>query len=261
MAKDLICGISLQHSARPAAPEKTVYTCPMHPEIRQHQPGACPKCGMDLVAERIQSADEEGDPELSAMTRRFWISVVLGLPVLLLAMLPMLGLPVERWIGHRLSLWVQFALATPVVFWCGWPLLERGVRSVLTWNLNMFTLIALGTATAYFYSVVVVLFPAIVPEAFRQHGQAEVYFESATVITVLVLLGQVLEPPHIAARAVLCGNCFPWRRQLRVLSPADRSESCRLPKCIRAICSAWFRATRFPSTEWLSRAAAASMKR
>ena len=175
------------------APEKVIYTCPMHPEVRQDKPGTCPKCGMDLEPERAEAGGEEDDPELRAMTRRFWVSVVLGLPVLLLAMLPMLGVPLDQWIGHQTSLWIQFVLSTPVVLWAGWPFFQRGWRSLVTWNLNMFTLIALGTGAAYFYSVIVILFPGMIPEAFRQHGQAEVYFEAAAVITALVLLGQVLE--------------------------------------------------------------------
>jgi Cu+-exporting ATPase len=148
---------------------------------------------MDLEPQRVEADHEEDDPELRAMTSRFWVSVVLGLPVLLLAMLPMVGVPLDQWIGHRASLWIQFVLSTPVVLWGGWPFFQRGWRSLVTWNLNMFTLIALGTGAAYFYSVAVILFPGLVPEAFRHHGQAEVYFEAAAVITALVLLGQVLE--------------------------------------------------------------------
>ena len=118
---------------------------------------------------------------------------VLAAAVLLLAMLPMLGVPLDRWIGDRTSLWIQFVLSTPVVLWGGWPFFQRGWRSLITWNLNMFTLIALGTGAAYFYSVIVLLFPGLIPEAFRHHGHIDVYFEAAAVITTLVLLGQVLE--------------------------------------------------------------------
>ena len=127
------------------------------------------------------------------MTRRFWVAVALTVPVLLLAMLPMLGVPLDRWIGARLNTWLQLILSTPVVLWCGWPFFERGWRSVATWNLNMFTLIALGTGAAYLYSFVAVLFPDLIPENFRHHGTVEVYFEAAAVIVTLVLLGQVLE--------------------------------------------------------------------
>jgi Cu+-exporting ATPase len=182
-----------QNASEVKSPATGTYSCPMHPEVRQDHPGTCPKCGMDLEPQRVDADREEDDPELRAMTRRFWVSVVLGLPVFLLAMLPMLGVPLDRWIGHPSSLWIQFVLSTPVVLWAGWPFFQRGWRSLVTWNLNMFTLIALGTGAAYFYSVVVMLFPGMIPEAFRQHGHVEVYFEAAAVITALVLLGQVLE--------------------------------------------------------------------
>ncbi len=182
-----------QNTSEVKSPATGTYSCPMHPEVRQDHPGTCPKCGMDLEPQRVDADREEDDPELRAMTRRFWVSVVLGLPVFLLAMLPMLGVPLDRWIGHPSSLWIQFVLSTPVVLWAGWPFFHRGWRSLVTWNLNMFTLIALGTGAAYFYSVVVMLFPGMIPEAFRQHGYVEVYFEAAAVITALVLLGQVLE--------------------------------------------------------------------
>ena len=187
------CGMALQRNVGLIAQEKVIYTCPMHPEIRQDEPGTCPKCGMNLEPEYIEPSREEDDPELRAMTWRFWGSVALGLPVLLLAMLPMAGVPLDQWIGHNSILWVEFVLSTPVVLWAGWPFFQRAWRSLVTWNLNMFTLIALGTGTAYFYSVVALLFPGIIPEAFRKAGQTEVYFEAAAVITVLVLLGQVLE--------------------------------------------------------------------
>ena len=180
----------------PAKP--TWYICPMHPEVKQNEPGTCPKCGMNLEPERVEIGKEEDDPELRAMTRRFWVSVALGLPVLLLSMLPMIGVPLDQWIGHRPSLWIQFVLSTPVVLWAGWPFFQRGWRSLDTWNLNMFTLIALGTGAAYFYSVIAILFPGVIPEAFRKEGHTEVYFEAAAVITALVLLGQVLE--HRARR-------------------------------------------------------------
>lgn len=187
------CGMSLERNPGWTAPEKVIYTCPMHPEVRQDQPGACPKCGMDLEPERVEASRGEDDPELRAMTRRFWVSVALGLPVLLLAMLPMMGVPLDGWIGHRASLWIQFVLSTPVVLWGGWPFFQRGWRSLVTRNLNMFTLIALGTGAAYFYSIIALLFPGIIPEAFGKAGHTEVYFEAAAAIIALVLLGQVLE--------------------------------------------------------------------
>ncbi len=187
------CGMALERDASLSAEERVVYTCPMHAEVRQDQPGSCPKCGMGLEAERGESGQEENDPELRALSQRLSVSVALGLPVLLLAMLPMTGVPLDRWIGHKLILWIEFFLSTPVVLWAGWPFFQRAWRSLVTWNLNMFTLIALGTGAAYFYSVIVLLFPGIIPEAFRHGGQIEVYFEAAAVITALVLLGQVLE--------------------------------------------------------------------
>jgi Cu+-exporting ATPase len=170
-----------------------IYTCPMHPEIEQRGPGTCPKCGMALEPKTFSADAPEDDSELRDMTRRFWVATALGVPVLLLAMLPMVGVPLDHWIGHKAYLWLQFALATPVVLWAGWPLLVRGVQSFASLNLNMFALIALGVGAAYIYSVVAVLAPGVIPDAFKHGGNAEVYFEAAAVITALVLLGQVLE--------------------------------------------------------------------
>ena len=128
------------------------------------------------------------------MTRRFWIAVVLSVPVFLLAMLPMMGLAIDRLVGGPLvSRWIQFALTTPVVLWCGWPFFVRGWRSVRTWNLNMFTLISLGVGAAYLYSAIAILFPNWIPESYRENGDVAVYFQAAAVIIALVLLGQVLE--------------------------------------------------------------------
>ena len=146
----------------------------------------------DGVGAEVCHAEEqdEGDAELQNMTRRFWVSVVLGLPVFLLAMLPMVGVPLHQWIPPSVSKWAQFILCTPVVLWAGWPFFERGWRSVITWNLNMFTLIALGVGAAYFYSGFALLFPGLIPEAFREGGTVQVYFEAAAMITALVLLGR-----------------------------------------------------------------------
>ncbi len=186
------CGMALE-LAHPAAPSrKVIYTCPMHPEIEQDHPGNCPKCGMALEPKTVESGAEQEDPELASMTLRFWGSAALTFPVFLLAMLPMVGIPVDRWLGN-LHTWLQMLLATPVVLWGGWPFFERGFRSIVTWNLNMFTLIAIGTGAAYLYSLVATLFPALIPEDFKHHGRVEVYFEAAAVIITLVLLGQVLE--------------------------------------------------------------------
>ena len=187
------CGMALE-SARPSAQKQTVISiCPMHPEIEQEGPGSCPKCGMDLEPKIAQAKSEEDDSELRNMTGTFWVGLVLTVPVLLLAMLPMIGVPVNRWLGATLHSWLQLVLGTPVVLWCGWPFFERGWKSIVTWNLNMFTLIAIGTGAAYFYSVVTVLFPGLIPEDFKHHGMLEVYFEAAAVIVTLVLLGQMLE--------------------------------------------------------------------
>ena len=173
-------------------PEGTVFTCPMHPEVRQIGPGACPICGMALEPE-IATADSGPNPELADMWRRFWVGLVLTLPVFFLEMGAHL-FGAHAWIDQTVSNWLQFVFATPVVLWAGWPFFVRGRQSLVTRNLNMFTLIALGTGVAYAYSVVATLAPGIFPAAFRGHGGAvPVYFEAAAVITVLVLLGQVLE--------------------------------------------------------------------
>jgi P-type Cu+ transporter len=172
-------------------PEGTIFTCPMHPEIRQVGPGSCPICGMALEP-LLVTADSGPNPELADMSRRFWIGLVLTLPVFILEMgQHAFGLHL---LEQQLSNWIQFALATPVVLWAGWPFFVRGWQSVVTRNLNMFTLIAMGTGVAWIYSVVAAFLPGIFPEAFRDHhGSVAVYFEAAAVITVLVLLGQVLE--------------------------------------------------------------------
>ena len=173
------------------APPGAIYTCPMHPEVRQVGPGSCPICGMALEPE-VATADAGPNPELVDFTRRFWIGLALTLPVFVLEMGGhLLGLHL---LAPATSNWVQLALATPVVLWAGWPFLERGWRSLVTRNLNMFTLIGLGVGGAWLYSVVATLAPQVFPADFRQHdGAVAVYFEAAAVITVLVLLGQILE--------------------------------------------------------------------
>jgi len=173
-------------------PEGTIYTCPMHPEIRQVGPGSCPICGMALEPVLV-SLEAEPNLELIDMRRRFWIGLALTIPVFALEMgSHLIGL--DHLISQRNSNWVQLLFATPVVLWAGWPFFQRGWQSLVTRNLNMFTLIAMGTGAAWIYSVVATLVPGIFPDAFRQHdGSVAVYFEAAAVITVLVLLGQVLE--------------------------------------------------------------------
>jgi Cu+-exporting ATPase len=179
----------------------TIYTCPMHPEIRQEGPGSCPICGMALEPE-IAAPDTGPNPELVDMTRRFWIGLVLTLPVFTLEMGGHLAGP-HNWVAPALSSYVQFAFSTPVVLWAGWPFFVRGWQSLLTRNLNMFTLVAMGTGVAYVYSLFATFAPGIFPDAFRGHGGSPaVYFEAASVITVLVLMGQVLE---LRARAATSG--------------------------------------------------------
>ncbi|MCW3782881.1 copper-transporting P-type ATPase [Defluviimonas salinarum] len=179
----------------PAGHSGAVYTCPMHPEVRQTHPGSCPICGMGLELESAAMADEGPNLELIDFTRRFWGGVVLTLPLLVLTMGPYLGFGGVRDIfGERVTLWIELALGTPVVLWCGWPFLVRGWTSFRTWNLNMFSLIGMGVMAAWIFSVVAVLAPGIFPEGFRDtEGHVGVYFEAAAVIVTLVLLGQVME--------------------------------------------------------------------
>jgi heavy metal translocating P-type ATPase len=183
----------VQHAGATAkAGEVTEWTCPMHSEIRRPGPGSCPICGMAL--EPVTVAAHTGrSPELADMTRRFWVGVALSIPVLVLGMGGDLFPAIHDAISPRASAWVQLVLATPVVLWGGWPFFERGWISVRTLKLNMFTLIAMGTGVAWLFSVVATFAPGIFPDAFRMDGTVDVYFEAASVITTLVLLGQVLE--------------------------------------------------------------------
>ncbi len=180
-----------QEAAAPGA----IYTCPMHPEVRQVGPGTCPKCGMALEAVEPPAEAQEADPELAAMTRRFWVCLVLTAPVFALAMAHMIpGIDPHGRLSMAVPHWVQFLFATPVVVWGGWPFFQRGWASLVSWNLNMFTLISVGTGVAYVYSVVATVAPGAFPESFRSEGGGPaVYFEAAAVIITLVLLGQVLE--------------------------------------------------------------------
>jgi P-type Cu+ transporter len=181
-------------AAPPPAAAEQIYTCPMHPEVRHKGPGSCPICGMALEPLTV-GAEEGPDPELADMTRRFWIGLVLGVPLLVFAMGDMLpGEPLRHLVPGRVAAWLQLVLATPVVLWAGWPFFVRGWASVVNRSLNMFTLIAIGTGMAYVYSVVGTVAPGLFPESFRTHGgEVGLYFEAAAIITVLVLLGQVLE--------------------------------------------------------------------
>jgi Cu+-exporting ATPase len=198
---------------KPAAPTSPMasatssaveYVCPMHPEIVRAQPGACPICGMALEPRVPAATEERANPELADMTRRFWVALALALPVFLLGMSDLLpGMPLHRVVSPQIIAWIEFAIATPVVFWAAAPFFRRGWASVISGHLNMFTLIALGTGAAYLYSVIATLFPHRMPQSVHGHGNFPgVYFEAAAVITTLVLLGQVLE---LKARSATSG--------------------------------------------------------
>jgi Cu+-exporting ATPase len=188
------CGMALEPAIPPAPATRVEYTCPMHPEIIRDAPGSCPICGMALEP-RTVPVEEEKNPELADMTRRFWVSLVLTLPMIFLGMSDLIpGQPVQKILSLRTITWIELALAAPAVLWGGWPFFQRGWASIVNRSLNMFTLIALGTGTAFVYSVVAVLFPGIFPVSFQKMpGDVPVYFEAAAAITTLVLLGQVLE--------------------------------------------------------------------
>ncbi len=184
------CGMALEPMGVPAGSSSTVYTCPMHPEIEEDTPGDCPKCGMPLEPKTITAGpDSHAEEEIRDLSRRFWIGLALTVPVFLIAMgkmFPSFGIP--SW-----TRWIELALTTPVIFWSGGIFFRKGWSSIKNRHLNMFTLIMIGVGAAYLYSVIAVLFPGIIPESFRTHGEVGLYFEAAAVITVLVLLGQLLE--------------------------------------------------------------------
>jgi len=187
------CGMALEPVVPTQPATRVEYTCPMHPEIVRSAPGSCPICGMALER-RDAIAEQDENPELAGMTRRFWISVALTIPILALAVSDMIpGQPLQDILSPRAVGWIELILATPVVLWAGWFFFERGWASIVNGSLNMFTLIALGTGTAYVFSVIAVLFPQTFPDSFRVMGGVPIYFESATAITTLVILGQVLE--------------------------------------------------------------------
>jgi len=188
------CGMALEPAMHTAPATRTEYTCPMHPEIVRSEPGNCPICGMALEPREITAA-EEVNPELADMSRRFWISVALAVPLLALMVSDLLpSMPLQHTLTAHTWAWIEFALATPVVLWCGWPFFVRGWQSVVNRSLNMFTLIALGTGAAYLYSVVATLVPQLFPPSFRaEGGEIALYYEPAVVIIALILLGQVME--------------------------------------------------------------------
>ncbi len=187
------CGMALEKEVEALPTISTKYTCPMHPEIIEDKPGSCPKCGMALEAITVEADD--GNEELNYMSKRFWVSVFLSIPVFLIAMVSDLAPNfLSGSISTREIQWFEFILATPVVLWAGWPFFLRGYQSIKTWNLNMFTLIAIGVGAAYSYSLVALFFPEIFPALMQtKEGLVQVYFETSSVIVALVLLGQVLE--------------------------------------------------------------------
>ncbi|MBC7980791.1 MAG: cadmium-translocating P-type ATPase [Armatimonadetes bacterium] len=186
--------MALERNPAWKSPAITIYTCPMHPEVRQDQPGDCPICGMALERAGVVEDAGEDDRELKDMTRRFWIAAVFALPVFLLAMAHLIpSQVVHSFAGGETSRWLQFVLSTPVVLWAAWPFFHRGWQSMITRHLNMFTLIAIGVGAAYLFSAVVMLLPGYFPASMDQEMKPAIYFEAAAVIVVLVLLGQVLE--------------------------------------------------------------------
>jgi Cu+-exporting ATPase len=190
--KFLSAPATAKHEDKPHG--KAIYTCPMHPEIEQDHPGPCPKCGMPLELKTVAPEVAADNSELRDMSRRFWIGAALALPVFVVAMAHLV--PVwshAEWVNGHASRWGQFILSTPVVLWAGWPFFVRGWRSVVNRSFNMFTLVALGVGAAYAFSVVALLFPQAFPPGAGHGGKPALYFEAAAVITVLVLLGQVLE--------------------------------------------------------------------
>ena len=188
------CGMALE-PITPSAPQlRTEWTCPMHPEIVRGAPGPCPICGMALERRTVMADDDEDNPELRDMTRRFWVAAAFTLPLVILAMGDLLpGRPMSALLSMRARTFWEFALATPVCLWSAWPFYVRAVQSVIHRSLNMFTLIGLGVTVAFVYSVVAALAPGLFPASFREGGEVAVYFEAAGVIVTLILLGQVLE--------------------------------------------------------------------
>jgi len=186
-----VCGMDLEKEK--SKKKKTVYTCPMHPEVEQKEPGSCPKCGMDLEPKSGQSSDKNDNSAYNAMRKKFWIAVGLSLPVFVIAMGPMVGINFNSIINKELLDWAEFILATPVVFYCSGEFFIRGYKSIINKSPNMWTLISIGAGSAYLFSIIALLFPNFFPPEFKTDGSVHLYFESATIILTLILLGQVLE--------------------------------------------------------------------
>jgi P-type Cu+ transporter len=228
------CGIALESVEPIQAVSKTEYVCPMHPQIIRSEPGNCPFCGMTLEP-RFVSADEKVSPELADMTRRFWISVALAIPLILIEMSDMIpGRPVARLLSGSVRTWIELALATPVVLWAGSPLFVRGWQSIVHRSLNMFTLIGMGIGVAFGYSLIAAIFPNLFPDSFRgADGSVPVYFEAAAAITALVLLGQVLE---LRARSNTSGAIKALLglapKTARVIRPGGREEDIALDRVV-----------------------------
>ncbi len=188
------CGMALERNPAFADPKRITYTCPMHPQIEQDRPGNCPICGMALEPKTVGEGVEEEQNEIKWLSRKFWIALVLTIPVLIIAMghaIP--GLHLDAMVPGRIRKWIEFGLTTPVVLWAGGFFFTRAWQSIINRSLNMFTLIAVGVGAAYVYSAVAVIAPGIFPESFRRHGEVDLYFEAAAVITTLILLGQLIE--------------------------------------------------------------------
>ena len=245
-----------------AEPE-AIYTCPMHPEVRQQGPGACPFCGMALEP-AIVTLDEGPNLELIDMTRRFWIAAALGLPVMVVRD----GGDDRSGRGSRarsmcaLADWIQLALATPVVLWAGWPFFTRAWDSIVNRSPNMFTLIGVGVGAAYGYSVAATVAPGLFPDGFRMHGRVEPYFDTAVVITALVLLGQVLEirarEPHVGGAQ---GTARARAEDRAQGARADGERRCRSPTstsaiscaCVPANACRWTASSSRDARPWTSR--------
>ena len=241
----------------PAADDGRIYTCPMHPEVRQRGPGNCPKCGMALEPE-APSLDQGPDPEVLAMRRRLWIAAALTLPLLAAAMSEMLpgGGVVAAWLRMHALGWSEALLATPVLLWPGAFVFKRGWDSLRQRSPNMWTLIALGAGSAWGYSLLALLFPEALPPAFRgPHGMPPLYFEAAAVIVTLVILGQLLEAARRSA------PCCGWRRNRRIASTPTASTTWRWSRFMPATVCACGRARRCRSTAWWWRATAMSTSR